>query len=104
MHYRGRAGAAAVSTQGVAPPESNTLPEDWCAVQSSEGQTYYWNTYTGDTTWDRPSHRAIRQKGREGRRQLAATKIQANFRGKRERTVVRTAEKRRAARDGGRDE
>lgn len=37
-------------------PAADALPEGWKAVVSeSTGETYYKNTLTDDTTWDRPT-------------------------------------------------
>ena len=32
------------------------LPEGWQAEEDEEGDTYYWNVNTKETTWDKPQH------------------------------------------------
>lgn len=34
---------------------SSTLPPDWVSVQADDGDTYYWNQVTDETTWERPT-------------------------------------------------
>mmetsp|Transcript_32557 Transcript_32557/g.64430 ORF Transcript_32557/g.64430 Transcript_32557/m.64430 type:complete len:203 (-) Transcript_32557:52-660(-) len=38
------------------PPQqpAGALPQGWEAAQTEEGETYYFNVYTGVSTWDRP--------------------------------------------------
>jgi hypothetical protein len=37
------------------PPRRTPLPEPWEEVADNEtGERYYWNTTTGETSWDRP--------------------------------------------------
>merc|ERR1711918_321788 len=40
--------------------KKNKLPEDWVAETDENGDEYYRNTTTGETTWDRPGFKAHR--------------------------------------------
>ena len=37
----------------------HVLPDNWAEYKDDEGDTYYENTKTGETTWDRPRVRAV---------------------------------------------
>jgi len=38
----------------VAPDPDDVLPEGWIIALTDAGDTYYWNTQTNQTTWQRP--------------------------------------------------
>ena len=40
-----------------APPTPVGLPPGWVALEDAEGDFYYWNESTGETTWSRPGYR-----------------------------------------------
>ncbi len=37
--------------QAVAPP----APSPWQALQDEAGRTYYWNSMTGQSQWEKPA-------------------------------------------------
>jgi hypothetical protein len=51
------------------------LPEDWRPCKSPEGEVYYFNFNSGDSTWDHPCDEEFRQLYRE-QRQLAVIAAQ----------------------------
>eukprot|EP01118_Nematostelium_gracile_P015559 TRINITY_DN625_c0_g1_i1.p1 TRINITY_DN625_c0_g1~~TRINITY_DN625_c0_g1_i1.p1 ORF type:complete len:205 (-),score=46.49 TRINITY_DN625_c0_g1_i1:171-785(-) len=42
------------STQPQPRRKFQTLPDFWTAVRTTEGEVYYWNQETDETTWDFP--------------------------------------------------
>jgi len=47
----------------MADPAGNQLPPGWLEVLSDEGELYFWNEITNETTWERPAMpKAVPQK------------------------------------------
>lgn len=44
----------APTQQQPTAPVSSPLPPSWRAETTGKGETYYWNTHTGESTWARP--------------------------------------------------
>jgi hypothetical protein len=51
------------------PPQtdglSNSIPAPWTAVEDASGQTYYYNTITGETAWDLPKQEPLAEDAKE---------------------------------------
>ena len=81
---RALCGSEVDEVQGTEPPEvSGVLPVGWVAVaDSTGGQTYYYNSDTGETTWDRPAvlpESDLRQaEGPEQSREEYSTELEAS--------------------------
>eukprot|EP01065_Artemidia_motanka_P016231 TRINITY_DN19945_c0_g1_i1.p1 TRINITY_DN19945_c0_g1~~TRINITY_DN19945_c0_g1_i1.p1 ORF type:complete len:690 (+),score=167.53 TRINITY_DN19945_c0_g1_i1:123-2192(+) len=58
--HRGSLAMVQVAEYGIVPlPAANLTPADqessWCQVENPDvGRVYYWNTATGETSWDHP--------------------------------------------------
>lgn len=48
------AGAAAGPVGSSVDPDGIALPTSWLAFSDPDGDTYYYNEQTGETTWERP--------------------------------------------------
>ncbi|KAI9484590.1 hypothetical protein BDB00DRAFT_854527 [Zychaea mexicana] len=44
----------AAMNSAFAEKKGQSLPKPWVAMTSSKGETYYYNSETGDSTWDSP--------------------------------------------------
>lgn len=51
------------------------LPENWRAVGTSEGDVYYYNTVTEETSWDHPMDEFYKQKYEQEKRKKMAAKL-----------------------------
>jgi hypothetical protein len=59
-----------IAEEGLRAP----MPDGWKSCRSAEGETFYFNTLTGESTWDHPVDTLYRQKFQQAK-QLKLTPV-----------------------------